>query len=206
MTNKANIPTEIMDWIHTTSFDNLTSTQQILVLQYFSQEEYTTMVEALQVLQQLSITSSKQRIKSNLLVHFSEKYPQQRSYHWINKSVSMWKAAAVLIVLFGVGYFNYSTRLKQLADTINRIHDTVYVERLVQGETIKVVDTVYADKPMQKPNKGLKTILQPEHHVPLQQTDINIQSIKSIDAPANQTKRNSISDDTLISNYRFTTL
>ena len=206
MTNNANSPTEIMDWIHSTSFNNLTPAQQTLVLQYFTQEEYTAMVEVLQVLQQSSITSSKQRIKSNLLTQFDKKHPVQPSYNWMAKSIPIWKAAAVLLVLVGVGYFNYTTSLKQLANTINRIHDTVYVERLVQGETIKVIDTVYADRPMQRTKKGVKTILHAKGPMLLQQTDISIQSIKNIDAPANRTKRNSISDDTLINNYRFTTL
>ncbi|TAE86866.1 MAG: hypothetical protein EAY81_04970 [Bacteroidetes bacterium] len=206
MTNEANIPTEVMDWLHTTPFNHLTPKQQTLVLQYFSQEEYTTMVGLLRDLQQHSHPLSKQRIKSNLLIHFDKKYRANQPYAWISQSIPLWKAAAVLLVLAGVGYFNYTTRLRQLAVVFNRKPDTVYVDRLVQAETVKVIDTVYAEKLARKSYKSMKNSLLKEQSVVLQQMDIKVQSFKNINNLANRTKRNSISDDTLISTYRFITL
>lgn len=209
MSHKENIPTEIFDWINTLPFEALTIEQQQQVLLYFTKEEYTDMVHALLMVQQTTSTtaSSKQRIKADLFKRMEQKYPSYHKPIGLNKRIPLWQAAAVVLMLTGLIYVGYSNRLQQMATALHGQRDTVYLERLVKADVVKITDTIYTTNRVQKTAKSTasKATVHQETVV-LEQQDISIQSIKNIDAPANRTKRNSILDDSLVRNYRFTTL
>jgi hypothetical protein len=206
MSHKENIPSEIFDWINTLPFEALTIEQRQQVLLYFTQEEYIDMVRALQMVQQTT-ASSKQRIKADLFNRMEQKYPSNNKLIGLNKLIPLWQAAAVLLMLTGLIYVGYSSRLQQMTVALNGQRDTVYLERLIKGDVVKITDTIYATSKVKKATKlTTNKVTVHQESVVWEQQDISIQSLKDIDAPANRTKRNSVLDDSLVRNYRFTTL
>ncbi|MCF8254814.1 MAG: hypothetical protein K9I36_11205 [Bacteroidia bacterium] len=208
------IPNEIFDWLQTKSYDQLNQNQQQELASFFTEQEYTLMHQiALQskVLSNENV-SRKARIKENLLLKLDQQQSKRKTPLILVKWQA-WKVAASFILILGITVFLLKNSFRFEPNTNNLITkiDTVFIEKLVEVEPVKIYDTVYLTQNFRKENKGNRKVQNIEMKMDNRnqastQTDLNIQSIEDIESLPNKSRSNSIKDDTLLKQYGFVSL
>jgi len=205
-----NIPNSIFDSLLTRPFASLTSKEQEEVLLHFSEEEYTAMHEAasgLSTIGQRAKAKGKDAIKASLMDAFDAQYPVNKpAAVWMNYRLSLPQAAAIILLCLSglIAFYQLNPREKIVYKESVRI-DTLIAEA-GSPEQILIHDTVWQkveveqlDK-TQKPSKRTLGIISPG------QQELYIQGAENINASVNQTKNNSLEQDTLVSRIGFVTM
>ncbi len=202
------IPVDIFEWQHRYPFSRLSMLQQEEVLRHFTQVEYDDMHQAILLVQETTQTrpDRKLAIKQQLLNRFDEVHHKPKQQVW-TLPLQLWQAAAMVLLLGGAYLLLNKNKTIAPVQVIAEA-DTVYVEREVAP--VKVYDTVYIERSTGKVKQVSRRLersknLREEERYPTQH-DLQIHTIKDLNALPNQIKGNSIKDDSLISNYRFVTL
>jgi len=208
------IPNEIFDWLQTKSYDQLNQNQQQELASFFTEQEYTVMH---QIAFQSKVVSNenisrKARIKENLLLKLDQQQSKRKTPLILVKWHA-WKVAASFILILGITVLLLKNSFRFEPNTNNLITkiDTVFIEKLVEVEPIKIYDTVYLTQNFRKENKGNRKVQNIEMKMDNRnqastQTDLNIQSIEDIESLPNKNRSNSIKDDTLLKQYGFVSL
>lgn len=202
------IPSAIFEWQQRFAFNQLSVLQQEEVLRHFTQAEYDDMHQAILLVKETTQTRPERKlaIKQQLLNRFDEVHHKPKKQIW-TLPLQLWQAAA-MIILLGGAFLLINKNKTVVPVQVIASADTVYVEREVAP--VKVYDTVYIEKNSGKVKQVTRRVEPPasgrEQLVYPAQQDLQIHSIKDLHDVPNQIKRNSIKDDSLISNYRFVTL
>lgn len=211
------IPVHIFDWIQQYRFEELDSRQQQEVLQHMNRENYAEMHDAYRDIMDVAKsdrmpgTHSRKQI---LLDHFDKKYPQKKLISFNTSPLTLWKAAAVLLLCLSSGLAYSLLSPKRLNDMSLASRDTVYVTRQVAAAPKTIHDTVYLEGktqpagPKQKRDmrSATETIVQRTSRNGVPAMDVNILSVKEMGTIPNQTKHNSMKDDSIGGKYAFVSL
>lgn len=211
------IPVHIFDWIQQYRFEDLDSRQQQEVLQHMNRENYAEMHDAYRDIMDVAKsdrmpgTHSRKQI---LLDHFDKKYPQKKLISFNTSPLTLWKAAAVLLLCLSSGLAYSLLSPKRLNDMSLASRDTVYVTRQVTSAPKTIHDTVYLEgktqpagpKQRRDMRSATETIVQRTSRNGVPAMDVNILSVKEMGTIPNQTKHNSMKDDSIGGKYAFVSL
>jgi hypothetical protein len=213
-TNPEQIPNEIFDWLQSKSYDQLNKNQQQKLAPFFTEQEYTAMHQI--AFQSKAVNneniSRKASIKENLLLKLDQQQSKPKNSLLLVKWQA-WKVAASFLFIMGIAFLFLKNSIRFEPNSNNLITkiDTVFIEKLVEKEPLKIYDTVYLTQNFRKENKGnrrsqnLDLNLYSRNQI-AHQTDLNIQSIEDIESLPNKNRGNSIKDDTLLKQYGFVSL
>lgn len=206
----ANIPNSIFDHMKTHSFVSLTPKEQEEVLRHFSEEEYTAMHEVasgLSAIGKQAKAKGKDAIKASLMDAFDAQHPAPKpAAVWMNYRLSLPQAAAlVLLCLSGlVAFYQLNPTEKIVYKESVRI-DTLIAEA-GSPEQILIHDTVWQKVEVERKDKKQTTKRRNNNVILPVQQELYIQGTENINAKVNQTKNNSLEQDTLVSRIGFVTL
>lgn len=148
-----NMPSIIFDWIELYAFSELNNNEKQLVLQYISEDEYNELFEASSWGQQ-NFSAAKTAIKdhSPLLKQYLK--PSERP-----TKVWPWQAAAAILLLLSTFLFFRKTqsitggmvdKIATLPEPSKPIHDTVFVDRILEREVVKYIPALTKQVDAQK--------------------------------------------------------
>lgn len=211
------IPVHVYDWIQKYSFEELGIDKQREVLQYMSREAYAEMHDAYNDVMDVSKSSRIPNAhvrKQILLDHFDKRYPPKKTISFNASPLTLWKAAAVLLLCLSSGLAYSLLSPKRLNDLSLASRDTIYVTRQVAAAPETIHDTVYLEgkaqpagnKQKQGRASATETIVQRSVRAHVPAMDVNILSVKEMGATPNQTRHNSMRDDTVAGKYAFVSL
>jgi hypothetical protein len=205
--NFEEMPSVIFDWIEQKGFSTLAAEQQQEVLKYLSSEEYEELHRtALGVKVSVHKQVSNSR-KEELFHHFDRKHRSGRIIGLQSQSLIFWQAAAVLLFLLS-GWLFYRIfdvksdhAIQQMASI-----DTVYVDREVKSNPEIIHDTVYLYKQLSRSTHENRTGGNATtNHAPEELTQeaeaIEVMSLNDLENPVNNTRGNSMKDDSLLNRY-----
>ncbi len=217
MKNKSEqIPSYLFELIMTNSFDTLSIDNKKEVFQYFTEDEYTELYQANQLIESTKYVSRKQTIKNDLLNRFDETHLKPTRILSLEKSF-VWKVASILL-LTSTLLLSYSHFNKKIIEHTNTIvnHDTVYIEKETQFASQHTIDNhitsiPHSTKSLKSKNKSTlhhttTTRSNPIKKIEESNPDIHIVSIHQIQSKSNSSKRNSRLDDSLEKNFQFVSL
>ncbi len=211
------IPVHVYDWIQQYSFEELDISKQQEVLQYMNREVYAEMHDACNDIMDVAKGSrvpNNHARKQILLDHFDKRYPPKKIISFNASPLTLWKAAAVLLLCLSSGLAYSLLSPKRLNDLSLASRDTVYVTRQVASAPKTLHDTVYLEgkaqpdgsKQKQGRASAIEAIVQRSAHANVPAMDVNILSVKEMGATPNQTRHNSMRDDTIAGKYAFVSL
>jgi hypothetical protein len=191
-----NIPESVLNLIEECSFDELTDSNQKLVLLYMNEAEYNSLHRTALILRQsapaLPETNVKQ--KDELLTHFVTHHTKQSTV-W-STPIQLWKAASIILLLGAGWLIHWQTYQQQKVSYITQL-DTVYLEKEV---SVKVHDTVYY-----KEEPGI-SYTSTTRSRPTKQTDQLHHTQPAEIQPEHKRRGISAKDDSLIQSFTFVTL
>ncbi|HYG15227.1 MAG TPA: hypothetical protein VEC12_05690 [Bacteroidia bacterium] len=210
--NIENTPDYIFDWLQQFSFAQLESAMQKEVLLYFELEEYNDLHQGFMAIKTVSKRgTARERGKQELLSRFDNKYSKKQPiFNLLTMRVSLWKAASVLLVITGGLLFLKVNGGQASQGSFTVKTDTVYVTRGVSLNPVEILDTVYivreeSTKPTKAAGAVKKAASETREYIPVP-TDVQVLSVDEINGISNQTKGNSIKDDTLVKKFSFVNL
>lgn len=210
------IPNHLFDLLNQKDFHELTAEEQTSVLAYMDEHTYASMRKASVFSRQFfeeeeSVTVHPKQLQQ-LLKKVEAKQLAEPTIVW-NKPVALWKVAAMFFLLGGGWLIFILANKNQVVRTayITQL-DTVFVEKEMPAE--KIHDTVYIEYERKQQRQQHRHEELPTEHssLPVQEvnipamSDVNIVRIKEKDEPVNNSKGNSIKDDSLIKAFKFVTL
>lgn len=145
MKNLTYIPEELLDNLEQKSFEQLSESERILVLKYFSQTEYNDCHLACQQ-SQLFYNQDIQpssKVKMNLMKVFSEKHSKPSSL--LQYRIELWKIAAALIPIVFVGYLTLNNHFSSKQFQTLIVHDTIVLQQKVNIAQ-RIIDTLIPPK------------------------------------------------------------
>ena len=205
--NIESMPNEVFSWVQSTSFNELNTHQQEIVLAYLDKQEYEDMHHAAKTLHTAAnkvLPKGTEKIKSELLTAFNQHHNKGTNavLALVNKPVALGKVAAVVVLMMSAIVYQYINNTK--GDTIYAEHtktDTLLVETEVPVTHI-IHDTL---RVMEKQAKSASVIKTHTSYKPTV-TDIHIAGTDELDRPYNQPKHNSLKNDTLVTKFGFVSL
>ncbi|MES2558805.1 MAG: hypothetical protein V4590_03640 [Bacteroidota bacterium] len=211
------IPDHLFDLLNQKDFQALNPEEQSSVLAVMDEPTYASMRKASVVSRQFFAEEKSTPVKPEYLQQLLKKAEAKQQHEptivW-NKPIALWKVAS-LFLLLGGGWMVFMLANKNQVVRTSYITqlDTVFVEKEVPGE--KIHDTVYIEyerKQQRQHTRGENRSHKDYSSVPTGDaslpviSDVNIVRIKEKDEPINNSKGNSIKDDSLINAFRFVTL
>jgi len=205
-----NIPNSIFDSLLTRPFSTLSSSEQEEVLHHFSEEEFTAMHEAaigLSFIGQRAKAKGKDTIKDSLMDAFDAQHPAQKpAAVWMNYRLSLPQAAAVVLLCLSglIAFYQLNPTEKIVYKESVRI-DTLIAEA-GSPEQILIHDTVWQKVEVERKDKKQTTKRRNNNVILPVQQELYIQGTENINAKVNQTKNNSLEQDTLVDKIGFVTM
>jgi hypothetical protein len=217
MKNKSEqIPSYLFELIMTNSFDTLSIDNKNEVLRYFTEDEYTELYQANQLIESTKYVSRKQTIKNDLLNRFDETHLKPTRILSFEKSF-VWKAASILL-LTSTLLLSYSHFNKKIIEHTNTIvnHDTVYIEKetqfAIQQTNEKNIESIpHSTNSLKKKNNSTSRNVKTIEKISIEKMvesnpDIHVVSIHQMQSKPNSSKRTSRQDDSLEMNFQFVSL
>ncbi len=217
MKNKSEqIPSHLFELLMTNSFDTLSIDNKKEVLRYFTEDEYTELYQANQLIESTKYVSRKQTIKNDLLNRFDETHLKPTRILSFEKSF-VWKAASILLLTSTLllSYSHFNKKIIEHTHTIVN-HDTVYIEKenqsAIQQTNDKNIESIpHSTNSTKKKNnstsRNVKTIEKISNEKMVESNpDIHVVSIHQMQSKPNSSKRTSRQDDSLEINFQFVSL
>lgn len=209
--NFEKIPAHIFDWIEVQAFEQLSTSQQALVLNFFTKEDYNQMHQTALELKAASGADRNLRNESRknaVMAHFDNIHPVVKVMPLNTRLAMVWQAAAILLFLLS-GWLFYQlfdlkneSGLQQVANV-----DTVYVDKEVKSDPEIIRDTIYLYK--QTSSKSHEEIVATANGMVSTATDelndigiITMEDVETISEP----KGTSMRDDSLLNRFNFYSL
>lgn len=214
MENETKMPMQILDLIERNNFNQLSDTEQKVVLEHITESEFEDLHEAYQNSRSYFAEDIEPsaKLKANLSKAFAEKYHKPSSV--LQYRIEIWKIAAVVIPLLFAGLWtlNHKISAQQIASIV--VHDTIVVQQKIQ-EVQHIIDTVIAWKePAVKKSihqPSTKNIIASNHiqdtnlRQRQQMLDIGIRTLQPEDLNRSLVPKNgkSMDEDELLKHFSF---
>lgn len=202
-----NIPTEIFDWIQIISFRELNRDQQDLVLQYFTETDYSELHSVVSALRmQQGTQNRKLAVKNKLLQEFDQHYKSPTKKQFYVVSTAFYRVAAAVLFTACMGLLVWMRLGYPPAAPSLTLHDTLYLTREVAAAPVRIYDTIYL------PVKGKRLLSKSNARsmdlpvLPQSPASIDVVSMSDMEEVHNRPKNNSMKDDTLLRTYSFVAL
>lgn len=204
-TNNPLLPEELFDWLEGIPFPALDPKQQNRVLEFFSEEEYTSMHRAasgLRYAAKATRPKGKEQVKNELRHAFEEKHGKRNKIIvLLNQPVRLGVAAAItLFLLTGLLWQNLSRTPNPVQVELPVRIDTVLVE--LRTAPVVVHDTVlipFTPKKWQAYSRIPSQIRANEQ-------ELYISGAEDLSAPINQQKGVSLQTDSLVGKFGFVSM
>lgn len=201
--NTNNIDLALFALIEQKNFEELNSDEVKMVLNQMSETEFTQMRKTYVLVQKISIQKSrKHEIKQQLLQKFEQHKPST-SWPYALKFNSIHIAASMLIASVLTIPFLWKRAEHPSASIPQIVHDTVFLTRTEPPKLITFYDTVFIQK---RPQKSSVIMPKTKSNITIPQSDLAIQSLNEMNQLPNQSRNQSLKDDTLIHTYGFVSL
>ncbi|RYD55530.1 MAG: hypothetical protein EOP56_15565 [Sphingobacteriales bacterium] len=210
------IPAHVLDWLEQKELNALSAAQRAEALQYFSEEEYTTLHATRKELRQqnpVAEIENREAIKDGLLQYMKQKKSKAVVF---KPATTVWRAAAILLFFVSAGLMVFTTQLYRKVSTAKIITstDTVYLTHAQQAGTVTVYDTVYITAaPKQKEKADAPQVGEPavaatdaRQLPPAGNMDITIVTPQTIERKSSDTRGTSLGDDSITKRFSFVTL
>lgn len=218
-----NIPEEVINWLETKPFSALSPKEKELASHFFSVEEYNRLYQTMRLVKNSMPAFSennKEKIRAQLLAKFDALHPRKNNpkpKEVYFSPFSFWQAAS--IVLLGCsGWLSFIllTENQTPLQTTKTIKDTVFLVKEVISAPVHLVDTIYI---RQKIESSETRSIQKEMPMALAEIAPNYPSsnqmgleplpvmpFTDLESPANNPKKNSLRDDSLIKHLPIVSL
>jgi len=225
-TNPEHIPNEVFDWIQSSTFEALLPTQQAIVMDYFSKQEYNEMHDACLLLASNSTHKPAIHSRKEILMDQFDLHHATNQETTLSSSTIFWKVAAILLFVTSICLSYYQLTHTHIEQTNTLVqHDTIYIDRSIPSpeKSVQMPENGQPKNSMLSANntkhkmhlpKKYQSMSHPKSE-PSQEdvassfntnTDIRTVSIQQINSISNIIKRNSRRHDTLEKNFRFVSL
>lgn len=203
---------QVFDWIEERSFSELTTTEKEVVLQCMTANEYDEIYSANNQLRQFQKDEKADRqakTKVALLNKIEKENYKSKTpiFLW---QTNIWTRAASWIILVALGWLlNWIISGPTKNEVITQLQiDTIYLDRTPKPQM------VFADSTPQKPEYpsnaafGLKrkTYISGVQSKKIEMDDLELLTLDKINETKNQSKGNSLRDDTLLNSFQVVSL
>jgi len=208
-TEPENIPDHLFDWLENRSFHSLSEVEKTLVLHFFSKEEFEEMQSAAIAVKSPKAPQNKTS-KSNLLDRFDAVHANgSENAKPAIFQMPVWRAAAIalLLICFGLAHRILNTTLSKPIGTAIKV-DTVYLVKQIASAPEKIFDTIYISKTTATPKSKelVKSIAEiakfKDKPVEIfSKNELAVVPLNELENKANQPKRNSLKDDSVLRKF-----
>ncbi len=216
--NIENIPVDIFECLTHLSFQQLTHEQQQQVLSQMSQEEYDELYRSHSLISE-SLNTHKRSLhtKEALLQMFDEQYPQQAKKAKFSTAV-YWQAACVLLSMATIFLALQNRQWSSAEETETlTLHDTIFIQQALPAQS-SVDSGIASSQEKHKVHTNPKRMdadrrfaknPAPELNyakAPALEENVQVLSINTLHDVSNNSKRNSMHDDSLERNFKFVSM